>query len=1744
VVVVDDISKGSLTTEYKYHHGYWDGAEREFRGFGMVEQLDTESFATHLATNPALPVGAAYFSPPVLTKTWFHLGPVEDASGQDWHEVDWSKEWWSGDPPSLGHKAGVDSFLQSISSANYRLTRRDRRDALRALRGSVLRTEMYGLDGGGLQSNPYTVTEIAYEVSEVSNPLAQPELRKIYFPHVVTQRATQWERGEDPLTKFAFSDDYDAFGQPRQQTNVAAPRRSAKRKPLGCFLGTLAGDVINETQLLATHTRTAYAVPDAGLYIYDRVAQVRSFELAGPGMVQESDPGDVKKVLQDQYAAARGARDGFQNALHNWQAGQALPNSINLFSHTIHHYDGNAFVGRAAGAVGPYGALARSEVLVFTDAVLNAGLDAGFSQTRRPAYLGGAAAVPNGAPAGFGSNLGYSLHADEAAGYHAGYYSDTKRAQFDFQDANSTRTRGLLVATKDSLGDVTNPLDHTTQIGYDAYGILPVKVTDAVGVEITADYDYRVMQPSKVVDPNGNVTSIQYSPSGLLQKQWLLSRDGSKGGSQQKPESEFSYDFLRYAVTRNTAQPQPIYMHSRQRERHAIDPLDANPPDTVIESREFSDGFGRTLQKRAQAEDLVFGASGNDVGLPLGFANPALREQGSDLPPAQATTTANSVVVSGWQVYDNKGHVVEKYEPFFSTGWDYLAPLDSQLGALVTMYYDARGVLARTVTPDLSEQRVVFGIPESLDQPDQFEPTPWETYTYDASDLASLAPSISSTTVAANPAHVFTPASELIDGMERTLCAVQRNGPGASDCFITRSSYDIRGNVLAVTDALGRKTFTHTFDLLNRRLRNQNVDAGDRTSVLNAQGNLVERHDSKGSIALHEYDALNRLVNLWAINDGTQNSVTVRERVVYGDGGTRAQLTGDRDSNRALNRLGKAALHYDEAGRVDFRRYDFKGNLVEKARRCVSDQAIASGWVAHWSDPNADVDLDPATSAYQTNARFDAMNRHIEIVFPQEAKLRAGETAPHRAKLTPHYNQAGSLERVELDGVSFISQLAYTAKGQRMMTAYGNGVMTRYAYDPLTFRSARLRSEKFQTPAANQWQGSGEPLQDYVYRYDYSGNVASIDERVRSCGVDNSPDGRDQLVRAFTYDAIYRLITASGRACANRSSNFIDSPNCGFYTTPFAAGATPNQDNAPSLSELCQESYSYDPVGNMLELDYDVTAAAGPQRLWVRRFAMGGVAPDQWQNAANNRLTALQVSGTTASYAFDDNGNLRRQNLDTFHSWDHSDRMTGYRVQAGPAPSLETRYLYDSDGTRVKKWTRKAGGVVESTAYIDGIFEYHAWTESGAPALKENNHLHVVEGQNRTALIRAGDQHSADAGPPIQYHLGDHLGSSSLVVNGAGTWVNREEFFAYGETSLGSFAKKRYRFMGKERDEDSGLSYHGARYYASWLGRWTACDPSGSKDILQLYCFVRCNPLVMIDPSGASAALGSAFLGGIKNRAIATVSSMAQAAVLNAATGGTYGIYMMVSSMTEAYHEGGGGGWGVLNAVNSINPVNTLLTQGTLANEEAGQALYLEKLGDTKGAVAHAEKAGAAFTEYGVGAVELGMTVAGGIKTARKLGVPGTSQTPAVATATSTAQPPAPKTKGQILKAITKKHNDAADKLASELQELGVDAEHSGNKTIKGANGKSIKGTEGTATTRKPDVVAPTDSGAQNTGIEVKTSESPATVQKAADQLANEKSFEGKGFFDDKPWTVGEGTGVVYTPHGILNILKANKSKN
>ncbi|CAN5788944.1 SpvB/TcaC N-terminal domain-containing protein [soil metagenome] len=859
VEVIDQISHGKLTTEYRYHHGYWDGTEREFRGFGMVEQLDTETFADYHAPGahgPETrfePVLDRHFSPPLLTKTWFHQGPVDEETG-DWQELDWSPDYWPGDPQYLAHTDAINAFLQTLAEPRHR------RDALRTLRGSTLRTELYALDSTIQQDRPYTVTEQAYGLREESPPESGEQPRqRIFFPHPLAQRATQWERGDEPMTQFAFSDDYDTYGKSHRQVTLAVPRHRDYRAPAP------AG-----TPYLGTLTETQHAQrDDAERYMVDRVSGSTSFEILNDG----------SPTIDDLY--------------RHIQSGTA---ARKLFGQTFNYYDGEAFVGLPFGQLGDFGALVRTASLVLTEEILReAYLDpANPNALDGPPYLRpeGVTSWPAEYPQEFQDNTpalaGY-IFADGSDHRARDYFAHASRVAFDFHRPDLPH-RGLPVAMRDPLGN-------DTTMAYDRpYHLLPVQVTDAVGLTMTAEHDYRVLQPRMVMDANDNRRAVTFSPLGFVTSTAVMGKEGEPvGDTLEAPGSRLEYDFFAF-VNRQ----QPVFVRSIVREHHVTEtdvPLPAR--DDTIETVEFSDGFGRLLQTRTQAEDVLFGDPIFGGGVLSADQSTAT---GDAIGRRRASGDLPNVIVSGWQVYDNKGRVVEKYEPFFAVGRDYEPPGDAQFGQKATMFYDPRGQVIRTLNPDGSEQRVIYGVPADLTNPDQFAPTPWEAYTYDANDLAPVSfhptetlPDGSSKplTDRAPATHHFTPSSIVIDALGRTVEAVARNGTDPADWFRTRSAYDIRGNVLTVTDALDRVAFRYTYDLANRPWRIDSIDAGLRRMVLNALGNETERRDSKGALILQAYDRLQRPTRLWA-RDDAGSPITLRQRMEYGDGGKPEQTESER----------------------------------------------------------------------------------------------------------------------------------------------------------------------------------------------------------------------------------------------------------------------------------------------------------------------------------------------------------------------------------------------------------------------------------------------------------------------------------------------------------------------------------------------------------------------------------------------------------------------------------------------------------------------------------------------------------------------------------------------------------------------------------------------------------------------------------------------------------------------------------
>ena len=140
------------------------------------------------------------------------------------------------------------------------------------------------------------------------------------------------------------------------------------------------------------------------------------------------------------------------------------------------------------------------------------------------------------------------------------------------------------------------------------------------------------------------------------------------------------------------------------------------------------------LQTRTQAEDTIWGIEteagsieddifGNIVLPPDQEEAPVGGKKRVNRPVIGiANTDADNpnVVVSGWQRYDNKGQVVEKYEPFFSKGWDFLPPQETEMGRKVKMYYDPRGQVIRTLNPDGSEQTVIYGKLENVEETRSF----------------------------------------------------------------------------------------------------------------------------------------------------------------------------------------------------------------------------------------------------------------------------------------------------------------------------------------------------------------------------------------------------------------------------------------------------------------------------------------------------------------------------------------------------------------------------------------------------------------------------------------------------------------------------------------------------------------------------------------------------------------------------------------------------------------------------------------------------------------------------------------------------------------------------------------------------------------------------------------------------------------------------------------------------------------
>jgi RHS repeat-associated protein len=266
-------------------------------------------------------------------------------------------------------------------------------------------------------------------------------------------------------------------------------------------------------------------------------------------------------------------------------------------------------------------------------------------------------------------------------------------------------------------------------------------------------------------------------------------------------------------------------------------------------------------------------------------------------------------------------------------------------------------------------------------------------------------------------------------------------------------------------------------------------------------------------------------------------------------------------------------------------------------------------------------------------------------------------------------------------------------------------------------------------------------------------------------------------------------------------------------------------------------------------------------------------------------------------YEYDDHGNMTRMPHLPLMQFDFLDQLQATsrtEMNNGGTPQT-TFYVYDANGQRVRKVTERQAGPGQTPrrqherVYLGGFEVYREYGDDGQTRTLERQTLHVMDGQQRVAQIDT--RTIGDDGSPEQsrrFQFGNNLGSAVIEVDENADVVCCEEYHPYGTTayrterSVAETSLKRYRYTGKERDEETGLYYHGARNYACWLGRWMAADPVGLGDGVNMYMYVRDNPIKLYDPSGmfGEVVVHSDRQKALESRAaeISTLESQASAA--------------------------------------------------------------------------------------------------------------------------------------------------------------------------------------------------------------------------------------------------------------------------
>ena len=315
-----------------------------------------------------------------------------------------------------------------------------------------------------------------------------------------------------------------------------------------------------------------------------------------------------------------------------------------------------------------------------------------------------------------------------------------------------------------------------------------------------------------------------------------------------------------------------------------------------------------------------------------------------------------------------------------------------------------------------------------------------------------------------------------------------------------------------------------------------------------------------------------------------------------------------------------------------------------------------------------------------------------------------------------------------------MNRIGYDKFEQRTYLKYCNGAETFYTYEP-----ARRRLQNLTVNAG------GKSIMDNGYTYDAVSNVLSV---ANKAALPESGKAGGQMAHAYTYDALYRLASATGTYAGADSKTASYRLEMGYD----------NMHRIVSKKQhLTQQGVQFD---GTLHVGYDLAYTYGKTE--GRKFQLAEVKDANYRTEENpDSVTKVDNNHT---YTYDANGNLVYVNtgrikqdgtLDSTAAerklrWDEENRLT-----ASDDNGFVTNYWYDADGERTVKTSGEGEQLYVNSEFASGRTNTAKFSLYVSPYLVANQGgrytKHIYIGSQRI-VSKIGDFASYGSDPRrIQY---------------------------------------------------------------------------------------------------------------------------------------------------------------------------------------------------------------------------------------------------------------------------------------------------------------------------------------------------------------------------------------------------------